>query len=62
MSIHKSILIVQPSAAEQHNPPDRSVERPGSTVFDKAMEQLAAMFPAYTRYIQIEICSHRFFE
>lgn len=45
------------SAREQHKPPDRSLERPGSAVFDKAMEQLAAIFPGYTRYIQLESCS-----
>lgn len=45
------------SAREQHKPPDRSLERPGSTVFDKAMEQLAAIFPGYPRYIQLESCS-----
>lgn len=26
-------------------------------MFDKAMEQLAAIFPAYTKYIQVELCS-----
>lgn len=61
----KSLLFVQPSAAEagptsaqeQHKHPDRSLEHPGSTVFDKAMGQLATIFPGYTKYIQLELCS-----
>ncbi|XP_011609465.2 E3 ubiquitin-protein ligase TTC3 isoform X1 [Takifugu rubripes] len=56
-SSHSPPLYVQPSAAEagataalvQHKRPDRNVEHAGSTVFDKVMEQLTAMFPHHTR-------------
>lgn len=58
-SSHSPPLYVQPSAAEagataalvQHKRPDRNVEHAGSTVFDKVMEQLTAMFPHHTRFI-----------
>lgn len=61
----KFLLFVQPPAAEagptsaqeRHKRPDRSLERPGSTVFDKAMERLAAIFPGSTKYIQLVLCS-----
>lgn len=53
MSMCKSALCVQPSDAgagpasvrEQHTPPDRS------------LEELADIFPAYTRCLKLEICS-----
>lgn len=46
-----------PSAAEapaipaqaQHKSPTRTLEPPHSTIFEKAMERLASIFPAYTR-------------
>ncbi len=49
--------LAQPSAAEppaappqtHHKPPSRTLEPPHGTVFDKAMERLASMFPDYTR-------------
>lgn len=58
-SSHGSPLYVQPSAAEAgataallpHKRPDRNVEHAGSTVFDKVMEQLTAVFPHHTRFI-----------
>ncbi|XP_045895340.1 E3 ubiquitin-protein ligase TTC3 [Micropterus dolomieu] len=56
-SSHSSPPLTQQSATEperpvaqlQHKPPTRTLEPPHSTVFDKAMERLATMFPDYTR-------------
>lgn len=64
-SSHSSPLYVQPSVAEagataalaQHKRPDRNVEHAGSTVFDRVMEQLTAMFPHHTRFILLKVCS-----
>lgn len=64
-SSHSSPLYVQPSAAGvgaisalvQHKHPDRNVEHAGSTMFDKVMEQLTAMFPHHTRFILLKDCS-----
>ncbi|XP_035522663.1 E3 ubiquitin-protein ligase TTC3 [Morone saxatilis] len=54
---HGSPTLPQQSAAEpaapppqmQHKPPTRPPEPAHSTVFDKGMERLSAMFPDYTR-------------
>nr|XP_046266276.1 E3 ubiquitin-protein ligase TTC3 [Scatophagus argus] len=56
-SSHSSAPTVARPAAEppaappqaQHRPPPRTAEPPHGTVFDKAMEGLAAIFPGYTR-------------
>ncbi|XP_041808110.1 E3 ubiquitin-protein ligase TTC3 isoform X2 [Chelmon rostratus] len=48
-SVSAAPLVQQPAAQTQHRPPPRSLEPPHSTVFDRAMECLAAMFPDYTR-------------
>lgn len=65
---HSSPLYVQPSAAEagataalvQHTRPERNVEHAGSTMFDKVMEQLTAMFPHHTRFVLLKVCSSFF--
>ncbi|XP_076606314.1 E3 ubiquitin-protein ligase TTC3 [Chaetodon auriga] len=44
-----SALVQQPAAQTQHRLPSRNLEPPHSTVFEKAMERLSAMFPDYTR-------------
>ncbi|XP_067464760.1 E3 ubiquitin-protein ligase TTC3-like [Thunnus thynnus] len=36
-------------AKMQHKPPTRTLQHPHSTVFEKAMERLATIFPDYTR-------------
>ncbi|XP_044226029.1 E3 ubiquitin-protein ligase TTC3-like isoform X3 [Thunnus albacares] len=36
-------------AKMQHKPPTKTLQHPHSTVFEKAMERLAIMFPDYTR-------------
>ncbi|XP_034744945.1 E3 ubiquitin-protein ligase TTC3 [Etheostoma cragini] len=52
---HRASPIIHPSAAEaaaslpQHKPPSRALESAHSTVFDKAIERLAAIFPEKTR-------------
>ncbi|KAM7398393.1 hypothetical protein PAMA_006344 [Pampus argenteus] len=54
---HRMSPLSQPSALEtlaapapvQHKTPTRTLEPQHSTVFEKAMKQLAAMFPDYTR-------------
>lgn len=50
---HNTPPPVQPSASPaaeaQHRLPTRTLEPPHSTVFDKAIESLATMFPDYTR-------------